>query len=156
MSDPGATGVVATPACGNCAYWFDVPTLNMGECHAHAPSPGQGLAGRPGVNNWPITSTFDWCGEYSGVSSPPIIATPPAISGSLVHGNTLTCTQGTWQNAPASYAYQWSNGAQIAGATNSTYVTTTTDRQKMMTCAVTATNPSGSSTATSNALGPIT
>jgi hypothetical protein len=144
-----------TPQCGNCLFWVIVPA--GGECHRSAPLPVQGLVVKPGINAWPLTAASDWCGEYQSNTPPPVNVSMPTISGSLPHGNVLTSTQGTWQNSPTSYAYQWQrNGVSIAGANASTYTTTTADQTYMITCAVTATNAGGSSTSTSNMLGPIT
>jgi len=63
----------------------------------------------------------------------------------------LTTTNGTWNNSPTSYAYQWQrNGANIGGATSSTYTQVTADAGQLITCIVTATNAGGSEPATSN------
>lgn len=90
------------------------------------------------------------------IATPPINTAAPVISGTLAHGSTLTSTTGTW-NPTGTYTYQWmSAGVAIAGATNSTYVTQTSDVGNMITCVVTASNTGGAPSATSNALGPIT
>ena len=53
----------------------------------------------------------------------------PAVTGKAVQGQTLTASQGTWNQAPTSVTYAWqrcnANGrlcSPIAGATTSTYV----------------------------------
>jgi hypothetical protein len=86
----------------------------------------------------------------------------PVISGTPKLGNTLTVSNtGTWTGQPPqavmTYTYQWQrNGANIAGATGSTYVTTTDDyiADANITCVVTANNGLTGS-ASSNALGPV-
>jgi hypothetical protein len=94
--------------------------------------------------------------------SSPSNSAPPALSGDLRQGQTLTATTGTWSGAPTSYAYQWqratSNGGNwtpIAKATNSTYLEATADINASLRVAVTATNSYGSGAAYSAAVGPV-
>jgi hypothetical protein len=81
----------------------------------------------------------------------------PTISGTPQVGQTLTATAGTWnsQTAPT-YTYQWqrcdtagNNCAAVTGATSQTYVVQTADIEKTLRVVVTATNPSGTGSATS-------
>ena len=69
----------------------------------------------------------------------------PTISGTLVVGNVLTCSTGTWTgNTPITYAYQWlRNGQVISGATSNTYTSVTADIGQNITCRVSATNTYG-------------
>lgn len=95
----------------------------------------------------------------SGGNAPvvaPMNTVPPAISGTLAVGQTLTTTDGTWMGtAPITYAYQWKrDGINIGGATNSTYVLTASDPGTAITVTVTATNVAGSTAATSAAVTP--
>jgi subtilisin family serine protease len=80
----------------------------------------------------------------------------PVASGSAQQGSTLSASTGSWQNAPASYAYQWlrcdSTGAtcgSIAGATQSTYQLGAADVDSTLRVQVTASNASGSASAVS-------
>ena len=76
----------------------------------------------------------------------------PVASGTLTVGSTLSCTSGTWTNSPT-YTYQWQRGgANISGATASTYVTVSADGGTSVGCLVTATNASGSASQASNTL----
>lgn len=78
-------------------------------------------------------------------ASPPVNTVAPVVTGSHVQGATLTCDPGTWTGA-TSYAYQWlRDGAEIAGATAATRTVTLTDALAVLTCAVTATGPGGTS-----------
>ena len=86
----------------------------------------------------------------------------PTISGTTTFGETLTSTTGTWSNTPTSYTYQWSRSAtpggsysNISGATNSTYRLTAADVGQYLKSTVTATNASGSASATSVATAQI-
>ena len=93
-------------------------------------------------------------GSGGGVLSP-VNSTAPAISGSPVVGNQLTCSQGTWSNSPTSYAYRWvRNGTDIPGATSNTYTVQAADFNVSLTCRVTATNAAGSASATSQPVFP--
>jgi hypothetical protein len=81
----------------------------------------------------------------------------PSISGSARDGSTLDASRGGWANAPTSYAYQWQRcdssggGCQpiAGGATGTRYTVTSADVGQRLKVAVTATNTSGSGTATS-------
>ena len=83
---------------------------------------------------------------------PPINTVAPVVSGTGTVGQTLSCTQGTWTYGQT-YAYQWlRGGATIAGATNPTRILIADDSGTNVSCRVTATNPAGSTPATSNAI----
>lgn len=82
----------------------------------------------------------------------------PAITGTAKAGQTLSCSTGTWTGtAPISYAYQWkADGANISGATASSYLLTASEVGKVITCTVTATNAAGNVSATSAATAAVT
>jgi hypothetical protein len=80
---------------------------------------------------------------------------PGVTPTTAVAGTTLSTTNGTWNNTPTSFAYQWRRaGVAISGATASTYVVQAADIGQAVTCVVTATNAVGSASATSNAVTP--
>lgn len=86
----------------------------------------------------------------------PANSVAPAISGSPVVGQTLTVSNGTWSGSPT-YAYQWKrSGTPISGATTTTYTLVSADVGATITCAVTATNAGGSTTAESSPTGTVT
>lgn len=100
--------------------------------------------------------------EISGQAGPPNTARP-AIAGSAVVGQTLVATPGTWTGSGISYAYAWSRcdasgGActLISGATQTTYKLVSGDAGKTIRVAVTATNTTGSNTATSPQTAVVT
>ena len=83
--------------------------------------------------------------------------TPPATSGTPRDGETLTASDGTWTgDEPMTFAYQWQrcdgnglNCADLAGATGRTYGVQTSDVNNRIRIRVTASNATGSSSATS-------
>lgn len=108
-------------------------------------------AGRAG-NLTPLQMSNAITAELSKVL-PPVNTTAPFVTGTATVGSTLSCTQGNWTYVPTSYAYQWlRGGATIAGATASTRVLQAADSGTNISCRVTATNPAGSTPATSNAI----
>jgi surface protein len=87
---------------------------------------------------------------YSAI---PINSAAPVISGSTALSSVLTSTTGTWSNTPSSFAYQWKRGATNIGTNASTYTLVAADSAAAITCVVTASNASGSSSpATSNTI----
>ena len=92
----------------------------------------------------------------AATAAPPANTSPPTISGTAQVAQTLTATNGTWSNAPASFAYQWlrCNGggnscASVANGTQQTYTLVGADAGSTMRVRVTATNADGSSSAQS-------
>jgi hypothetical protein len=88
--------------------------------------------------------------------SPPANTALPQVSGSAAQGSTLTTTNGSWSNAPSSYAYQWQDcdgsGAgcgAIAGAVSASYTLTSADVGHTIRAVVTASNAGGSASASS-------
>lgn len=92
----------------------------------------------------------------AATAAPPANTSLPTISGTAQVGQTLTATNGTWSNAPASFAYQWlrCNGggnscASVANGTQQTYTLVGADAGSTIRVRVTATNADGSSSAQS-------
>jgi hypothetical protein len=93
----------------------------------------------------------------------PVNTAPPAISGTPTVGQTLTASDGTWSNAPTSFAYQWlrcngggNNCASVANGTQKTYTLVGADAGNTMRVRVTATNADGSSSAQSAQTASVT
>lgn len=84
----------------------------------------------------------------------PINTSPPVISGTAQQGQTVRCSTGAWTNSPTSYAYSWQrNGSSIQ--TGSQYTLTSADVNQVITCMVAASNASGSSSALSPPIVPV-
>lgn len=88
---------------------------------------------------------------------PPVNTVAPAISGTEMEGETLTCSQGTWTGeGTITYAYQWErSGTPIGGATSTTYVLTAADVGETLTCVVSASNAGGTTAVETSATGTI-
>jgi hypothetical protein len=87
---------------------------------------------------------------------PPVNTIAPAVTGTPTETETLTTTNGTWDNAPTSYTYQWQRDAvNIAAATANTYTLVAADVGTDIRCVVTATNAAGSTPANSNTINDI-
>jgi hypothetical protein len=81
--------------------------------------------------------------------APESIVPPSYQDGSRTTGATLTVDTGVWSVTPTSYTYQhYRDGVAIGGATNSTYVLTSSDEDKVIHCEVTAYNGASASAAT--------
>jgi hypothetical protein len=92
----------------------------------------------------------------------PVDSSPPVISGTLVQGQTLSASPGSWSNSPTAYAYQWeqcdSSGTgctAIAGATGSTYVLSAGDVGHTIVVQVTASNAGGPGAPASSAASGV-
>lgn len=86
----------------------------------------------------------------------PANLTVPVLSGTAEVGQTLFSTTGTWGGDPESYHFQWqADGADITGATGSSYLLLVGDTGAVITCVVTAINGIGYSSAESAGTDPV-
>jgi hypothetical protein len=100
-------------------------------------------------------ATADEENQQTNAGISPVNLHPPTISGAgLVNTKTDVIDDGTWSgDLPIIFTYQWKkNGIDIIGETNNQYTTVLDDLGKAITCVVTATNISGSASATSNSI----
>lgn len=98
-----------------------------------------------------FSATFSAAGAltFTAESGAPSNTMLPSIAGIPQVGQTLTALEGAWSHA-ATFTYQWKvDGTNKGGATQKTYSPVVGDIGKAVTVAVTATNTSGSATATS-------
>src|SRR2546430_1326265 len=94
----------------------------------------------------------------SASAAPPQNTAAPPISGTAKEGSTLTASDGTWANSPASVPYQGQRGASdgagcgdITAATSKTYTLVAGDVGHTVRVVVTAINSDGKASATSAA-----
>ena len=86
----------------------------------------------------------------------PVNNTQPVITGTANVGQTLNCSQGSWDYRPNSFSYQWlRDGNNIGGATSAQYTIVGADGSTNLSCRVAASNIRGSASATSNVVRPI-
>jgi len=96
-------------------------------------------------------------------SERPVNTVPPVVSLTTPDQNVPeTTTNGTWENSPTSYSYQWERCnatggecANITGATGATYTPVAADVEHTLIAKVTATNSAGSNSAHSTATGKV-
>ena len=86
--------------------------------------------------------------SYEG--PPPVNTIAPILSGIFEVGETIICSNGTWNSVIGiTYSYQWFlDGIEISGATNSSYTIQLDENNKGLNCLVTALNNEGSTSAT--------
>jgi hypothetical protein len=130
----------------NCAWVFGTPQGSVG-----------GEPYNQTINGDHYSLQEEWSNDNSACTQrypwkAPGNTTPPAASGTLKVGQTLSTTRGDWTQAPTGYAYEWLRCAAdgracstIAGATASSYRLTADDDGHALRSAVRATNGIGSS-----------
>jgi hypothetical protein len=90
----------------------------------------------------------------TGTPPAPVNTVAPALSYVYRYeGETVTTDDGTWDNSPTSFTYQWYRDATpISGETLNQYSLGAPDVDKYVSCEVTAINAGGSATEPSNAI----
>ena len=87
----------------------------------------------------------------------PISTVVPVVSGTGRVNEVLTCSRGSWDHAPTTYAFQWKSAAVNVGTNVPTYTPVSGDVTKLVTCVVTATNATGGTAASpSNGITVVT
>ena len=108
------------------------------------------------MNSFGFTFWAAPASDSGGGGSAPVNTGLPQVQGSPTQGNQVTCSQGSWSNAPSSFSFIWSrNGSPIGGASQAAYTIQAADVGQQLTCTVTATNGAGSGQATSQAVTPV-
>ncbi len=107
--------------------------------------------------NMEFSATFSAAGPltFTAEAGAPVNTLLPSIAGIAQEGQTLSANVGIWTHS-AVFTFQWKkDGADISGATEETYIPVTGDIGATITVAVTATNSSGSATATSGGTADV-
>jgi len=101
-----------------------------------------------------LVPALDFADAETGVA--PVNTVAPVVSGTTVVGQVLSCTTGTWAGDPTiTYSYQWKRGVSNVGTNSSNYTLVSGDISSNMSCVVTATNGVGSTSQSSNSVGPV-
>lgn len=88
----------------------------------------------------------------AGAAAAPTAVTPPAITGDVRYGETVTCSNGTWAGSPVSFAYEWVfNGSARATGQSLTIADPYYRYGVPLSCRVTATDGTGAATAAESA-----
>ena len=93
----------------------------------------------------------NWMEAWEAITAVPVApvnTTPPVLDGKFRYeGELVTTDDGTWDNSPTSFTYQWYRDATpISGETLNEYYLDAADVDKYVSCQVTAINGGGSST----------
>lgn len=141
-----AAGIPQGDFNGRMLTWLN---LKLSTAYADVNQALQALAEANAAFNFSSLGTFD----ASTVPAAPVNTAAPSLSGIRTQGQVLTTSNGSWSGSPIpTFTYQWQrNASNIAAATAQTYTLVLADVGQSITCIVTATNGSGSASATSNA-----
>ena len=162
-------GVAVATATGTTVYHTNNPShyLDLGDRRATG---NLGITGvltkfrmyNRSLSAAEINQNYRWGASDYSLAAGPYNTVSPSITGSQIVTTSETSTTGTWLNTPTSYTYQWSRSAtsngtytDIAGATGQTYQTVSGDVGYYLKATVSATNSSGTFTATSAATSVI-
>lgn len=93
----------------------------------------------------------NWMEAWEAITAVPVApvnTTPPVLDGKYRYeGELVTTDDGSWDNSPTSFTYQWYRDATpISGETLNEYYLDAADVDKYVSCQVTAINGGGSST----------
>jgi hypothetical protein len=92
----------------------------------------------------------------------PAVTGAPGIGGTPQQGDTLTASNGSWNNNPTKFTYAWedcdssgNNCATISGASSITYTLKASDVGRLVSVTVTASNLGGATPVMSAPVGPV-
>lgn len=150
-------GLLLTTVSGAAAAASSVPLGSAAAVPQNSSLPSISGAARDG-------STLNGVGVASAAATLPVNTAAPVLSGQPYVGKTLTTTNGSWQNSPTSYGYQWircdstgNNCGPIGGAHSTSYVLASADVGHTIESLVWAANAAGTAAAVNSKLtAPIT
>ncbi|HTX31453.1 MAG TPA: PQQ-binding-like beta-propeller repeat protein [Solirubrobacteraceae bacterium] len=167
------TPVVGQPVGADVGTWSGLPTsytfqwldCDGGTCsditgantESYTPTSaqlGHALEVSVTATNASGTSSAVVSGPSNAIVAPPTISQSPTIGGTAADGQTLTASPGSWNGNPTGYSYQWlrcqsGSCSPVSGATLSTYAVTAADIGSQLKVQVTAVNPAGAGSASS-------
>jgi hypothetical protein len=89
----------------------------------------------------------------TGGDAAPVNTVVPAVT---QLADALSCSTGTWDGAPTTYAYAWTLDGAPVGTDSNTHTVTTAEAGQSAICTVTATNATGSTAAPPSAAVVVT
>jgi len=119
---------------------------------------GEELSCKVTAENTAGTANAESSNSFKIPGRPPKNTALPTVKGVYEVGKTLTCSEGSWEGSqPLTFKYQWlRNGAELGGATVSTYLVKAADEGQLISCRVSASNSAGGPvTATSKAVSIV-
>jgi hypothetical protein len=150
--DCNTAGTVCAPISGAASSsTYTVQSTDVGSAIEVIVTASNAGGGNPATSN--STKTV--------LPAAPAVTGAPGIGGTPQQGDTLTATNGTWNNNPTKFTYAWEdcdssgNCSAISGATAKTYKLATTDVGKLLSVTVTASNSGGAAAVTSAPVGPV-
>jgi len=105
-----------------------------------------------------VTINGNWMEAWEAITATPPPAPVNTVAPALSYEQrtefyTVSTDDGTWDNSPTSFTYQWYRDATpISGETSNIYFLDTLDVDKYISCEVTAINAGGSATEPSDAI----
>jgi hypothetical protein len=155
--EPGApaSSYLGSFYAGSCAQTDGATATGAGSCTFTVPA----IPGTYELRLYASTANdlLSTSGTISVLPPPPVDTLAPVITGAsglarAYAGDLLSCSNGTWANAPTAYGYQWaSDGAPVAGASAQTYAVPLSQLGDRLTCSVNASNAGGSGPASVSA-----
>jgi hypothetical protein len=136
----------------NPSLFYDITSGSNGSCRQSYLCTGVlGYDGPTGMG------TPNGVRSSSPAPAPPVNIDKPVINNTTpTEGQTLTTTNGTWDNSPTSFTYQWSCSGGCTNPTGtSSYVVDHLDVGKTISVTVTAHNTAGDTPASSDSTQPV-
>ncbi|MGN6868180.1 MAG: Ig-like domain repeat protein [Solirubrobacteraceae bacterium] len=149
--DCNSAGVSCTPIAGATSSSYTLQSSDV----AHKIL-AQVTASNPGGQN---SATSASVGPV--LPAAPTIRTAPGITGTAQQSQTLTVSNGTWNNNPTKFAYAWQdcdssgNNCSTIGTNANSYTLQGTDVHRFVSVTVTASNSGGSTPVTTASVGPV-
>jgi hypothetical protein len=160
-SDPDATFTFVWQRCDDTGLCTTIDGAGGARYLISADDVGSSLLVEVTASNGGGSNEADSASTDVVVPAVPAVVTEPSIGGDATVGSTLTADPGTWSDPAATFTYGWlrchgnSGCSTIDGADGTTYVPTRDDVGFRIEVAVSASNASGTATATSSPIGPV-